>query len=57
MNNKGFAISTMLYGLLTVSILVIILLLATLSGGKKANDNLVKQIESDLNTCILDRTC
>ncbi|MEG0995098.1 MAG: hypothetical protein RSE91_03945 [Bacilli bacterium] len=56
-NNKGFAISTILYGLLMMASLVLFLLMATLANGKTANNHFVETIEKELNNCINNRSC
>lgn len=48
-NNKGFAISTMLYGLLIMAILIILLLISIMSTNRRNNVNLVSQIEDELS--------
>ncbi len=57
LNNKGFAISTILYSLLLLASMILLLLFANLSGNKKTNDDFVSQIEDELNTCVLDGSC
>lgn len=53
LNNKGFAISTILYGLLIVLVLIISLLMTTMSFTRKTSkefvDNIVDELESDQN--------
>ena len=50
MNNKGFAISTMLYGLSIVGLLIAVSLLQTISTTRSEEKQLVTSIEDDLNT-------
>ncbi len=55
LNNKGFAISTMLYGLLIIAVLLIFMLLSIVAFNKKSNDDFVRQVEQELLT-IKDNT-
>ena len=57
LNNKGFAISTILYGLLMMTSLIFFLLIATMSNGKTTNDKLIDTIETELNNCVTNKTC
>lgn len=61
LNNKGFAISTIVYGLLMMAILVIVILLSTMSFTKKTSDDLSAQVEERLNsyadTCANNPEC
>lgn len=57
LNNKGFAISTILYGILAMASLILLLLIGTMSASKKNNDTFIQQIEADLNTCVDEGTC
>lgn len=57
MNNKGFAISTILYGLVLLMGMILFLLLGTMDFAKNNNSDLVETVEEELNTCVLDRTC
>ena len=63
LNNKGFAISTMLYGLLVVLILVISMLMSTMAfnrkNSKEFNDKVIKDledVESELNKSLKEHT-
>lgn len=49
LNNKGFAISTLLYGLLLVAFLVVSLLMSIMSVNRKNTSTLIKKIEEELN--------
>lgn len=49
MNNKGFAITVMLYSVLTLAAGLILLILATMSGSRKNNNELILNIKNDLN--------
>ena len=47
LNNKGFAISTVLYSLLVMATLVLFLLLGNLSFERRSTDDLVSNIEDE----------
>lgn len=47
-NNKGFAISTMLYGLLIMSTMIIFMLLGIASFTKKSSNDFVNKVEKEL---------
>ena len=49
LNNKGFAISTLLYGLLSVVFLIVTLLISIMATNRRNTSNLVKKIEEELN--------
>ena len=49
MNNKGFAISTLLYGLMLVAFLVVSLLISIMSTNRKNTSTLIRKIEEELN--------
>lgn len=49
MNNKGFAISTLIYGLSIMGIMIVAILMATMAQTRNNNTSLVKSIEEDLN--------
>lgn len=49
LNNQGFAISTMLYGLLIIAVLIIFMLLSIISFTKKSSTDFVNQVEQELN--------
>ena len=48
MNKKGFAISTMVYGLIFVTIAVLYLVLAIVSSREQNNTNFVNNIREEL---------
>lgn len=48
MNKKGFAISTMLYGLVFVTIAVFYLILAIVGNRNEANNNFVQEVREQL---------
>ncbi len=49
LNNKGFAISTVLYSLLVMASLILFLLIGNLSFGRRSTSNFVNDIKDDLN--------
>ena len=49
LNNKGFAISTLIYGLAIMGIMIVAILMATMAQTRSNNNNLAKSIEEDLN--------
>lgn len=52
MNEKGFAISTILYGILIMATLVMTMLIGTMAFTRKSTIDLVSGIEEDLNKCV-----
>ena len=48
MNNKGFAISTMLYGLIIIIVLVMVTILSTMAFNRKTNKEFASSIQNDL---------
>lgn len=55
-NNKGFAITTMLYGMLMVAFLTITVIMSTLASNRKNTANLVDKIEEELNRHSITQT-
>ena len=49
LNNKGFAISTLIYGLMLVAFVVVALLMSIMSTNRKNTSTLIKKIEEELN--------
>lgn len=49
LNNKGFAISTLIYGLAIMGIMIVAILMATMAQTRSNTSSLVKTIEQDLN--------
>lgn len=49
LNKKGFAISTMLYGLIFVTIAVFYLIVSIVSDRNEVNTNYVKEIREELS--------
>lgn len=56
MNKKGFAISTMLYGLVFVTIAVFYLILAIVGKRNDANNNYVQTIREQLQDVFIFRS-
>lgn len=60
LNNKGFAISTVLYGLLVVLILITTLIIATMSSSRKSSkeftDNITRNLENVPKSDLIDAT-
>lgn len=52
LNNKGFAVTTVLYGVLSITLVVVMLVLGTIRTRRVLNTNLVSSIENRLNKCI-----
>lgn len=52
LNNKGFAISTVIYAVLIIAVLIMGMLLSTMVFSKKTTDDLVYSVEKDLNSHI-----
>ncbi len=48
-NNKGFAISVLIYSLATIALLTLLLILGTLSGMRKNESSLVDNVKEELN--------
>ncbi len=57
MNNKGFAVSTILYGLVVLMGLLLFLAISTAAFQRNTDDNFVKDVEEELNTCTYEGTC
>ena len=49
LNKKGFAISTMLYGLVFITIAVFYLIIAIVSNRQESNTNYVENVREELN--------
>ncbi len=49
LNNKGFAFSTILYGLLIMGIMIIILVLSIMQTNRSTNKEFINEVEQDLN--------
>lgn len=55
-NNKGFAISTLLYGLSIMGFLIVMLMISIMSSNRHNTSNFIKSIEEDLNRYSLTAT-
>lgn len=49
MNNSGFAISSLLYGLLLVAFLIVSVLMSTMASNRKNTTNLIEKIDDELS--------
>lgn len=56
LNTKGFAISTLLYGLMIMSFLIVLALISSLGTNRKNTKTLVEKIEDELNRYSLTTT-
>lgn len=56
MNNRGFAISSLLYGLLLVAFLIVSILMSTMAANRKNTTNLIEKIEDELNRFNMSST-
>lgn len=56
MNNKGFAVSTVLYSLLVMAALILFLLIGNLSFERKSTNDFVSNIEDELNSFAGEQT-
>ena len=54
LNNKAFAASTILYGMLTISIILLTLILGIMRSNHTLNSKLVSNTESYINSCIAE---
>lgn len=57
LNQKGFAISTILYSLLAMGTMLLFLLIGLQSFEHKTTTDFGKQIEKELNQCVIDKSC
>ncbi len=57
LGEKGFAISTILYGLLLMGSLMLFLLLGTISFEHDSSTDFGKEIAKDLNNCVQNGNC
>lgn len=56
LDNKGFAVSTILYGILSLTILILMLIFGVMKSSKDMNQDLVESIENKMNECVLSET-
>lgn len=52
MNEKGFAVSTILYGILIMAMIIMTLLIGTMAFTRKSSVDFVKETEEELNQCV-----
>lgn len=52
LNNRGFAVSTILYGILSLTIIILMLIFGMMKSSKDLNQELVSNIEEDVNECV-----
>lgn len=57
LNQKGFAVSTILYGLLLVMVFVIFLLLSVNRFERRTTNDYVELISKELNECVANGSC
>lgn len=57
LNQKGFAVSTILYGLLLVMVFIIFLLLSVNRFERRNTNNYVELISKELNECVANGSC
>lgn len=53
LNNRGFAVSTILYGVLSLTIIILMLVFGVMKSSKDINQELVESTEERLNNCVL----
>lgn len=51
LNNKGFAITTMVYGMMALASLIMFLTLDIMSNDKASSTSVVEEKEDELNKC------
>ena len=54
LNNKGFAVSTILYGLLSLIIIILMIVFGLMKSSRDMNKDLVENIEGKINNCVLN---
>ena len=57
LNQKGFAVSTILYGLLLVMGFIIFLLLSVNRFERRTTNDYVELISKELNECVANGSC
>lgn len=57
LNKKGFAVSTILYGLLLVMVFIIFLLLSVNRFERRTTNDYVELISKELNECVANGSC
>ena len=53
LNNRGFAVSTILYGILALTIIILMLIFGIMRANKDMNQDLASSIEDNINKCTL----
>lgn len=51
LNKKGFAVTTMVYGMMAIASLILFLTLDIMSSNKKNSNDYAQEIEDELNKC------
>ena len=57
LNQKGFAVSTILYGLLLVMVFIIFLLLSVNRFERRTTNDYVELISKEVNECVANGSC
>ena len=57
LNNKGFAITTLVYGIVTLLVLVAFTGISILKNEYYDKKDLVEDIKEELNTCLENNEC
>ena len=57
LNQKGFAVSTILYGLLLVMVFIIFLLLSVNRFERRTTNDYVELISKELTECVANGSC
>lgn len=57
LNQKGFAVSTILYGLLLVMVFIIFLLLSVNRFERRTTNDYVELISKELDECVANGSC
>lgn len=57
LNQKGFAVFTILYGLLLVMVFIIFLLLSVNRFERRTTNDYVELISKELNECVANGSC
>lgn len=52
LNEKGFAVSTVLYGILIMAMIIMTLLISTMAFTRKSSVDFINTIEEELNRCV-----
>ena len=52
LNNKGFAVSTILYGALALIILILMIIFGVMKTNKDMNEDLVESLTETMNSCV-----